>query len=299
MDELVLPLKQDRITHQVHACAAFFAVFAALGWLTATPGLVPAFDRAFHRDDFEAGSVFLVVGLGWIAAAVFGYVIYQQVRTLRYSTGLRLTSEGFQFEKHTWAWGEIDDFETVHTGGLLPTNLRVVYTPGTEPGAVAKASAALARVGLDTGWLPNYLPLTFETGVCPSSTSCVSACGFTAIPERKRPRGNQNSANWSPSTVASVNSSTSVPPMTWPTLSMNSASETTGTPISCARFTVKHSGRWRIGVIAGEGGSIGIGQRTRPGSGAQGRMAVSVIGVFFEVADHHSGFPADCSSGCG
>ena len=98
MDELVLPLKQDRITHQVHACAAFFAVFAALGWLTATPGLVPAFDRAIHRDEFEAGSVFLVVGLSWIAAAVFGYVIYQQVRTLRYSTGLRLTSEGFQFE---------------------------------------------------------------------------------------------------------------------------------------------------------------------------------------------------------
>ena len=100
---------------------------------------------------------YVLVASGGIMMLVFGAALVSNLRSLR-SPGLRLTTEGFDLPKHSFAWSDVEDFQFVHGGEGMGDHLRVVYTNGAEQRRPVRRSAVLDRLGQYTA------PLYIRTG---------------------------------------------------------------------------------------------------------------------------------------
>ena len=110
--------------------------------------------------DHDFGYVLVV--LGGIMMLVFGAALVSHLRSLL-SPGLRLTTEGFDLPKYSFAWSDVEDFQFVHGGEGVGDHLRVLYTNGAEQRGPVRRSAVLAKLGQRTA--PLYIGLAdFDTG---------------------------------------------------------------------------------------------------------------------------------------
>jgi len=110
-------------------------------------------------EDHDFG--YVLVASGGIMMLVFGAALVFNLRSPR-SPGLRLTTEGFDLPKHSFAWSDVEDFQFVHGGEGMGDHLRVVYTNGAEQRRPVRRSAVLDRLGQYTA--PLYIRLAdFDT----------------------------------------------------------------------------------------------------------------------------------------
>ncbi|MDT5018260.1 MAG: hypothetical protein QOD39_4420, partial [Mycobacterium sp.] len=126
-------------------CGAFFAAGLAM----AVGGLTNVFAGA-------GGGGMLLAAMGGLCAVIFGLPLLQGLRTLT-SSGLRLTPTGFELNKHSYNWSDIEAFDVVGS------HIRVRRVPGAAFGHDVKTSETLGRLGLYSG--PTYIPRnSFDTG---------------------------------------------------------------------------------------------------------------------------------------
>ena len=66
---------------------------------------------------------YVLVASGGIMMLIFGAALVSYRCSLQ-SPGLRLTTEGFDLPKHSFAWSDVDDFQFVHGGEGMGDHLR-------------------------------------------------------------------------------------------------------------------------------------------------------------------------------
>lgn len=149
MDELVIPVGRTAALLRAVGCACF----AAMGLALMVGGVVVASD---------AGGAVLMSALGGLTAAMFGYVLIQQLGTLR-GGGLRLTAEAMEFDKHRIAWSDVTELRRI---GLNGSHIMVDFRAGSESARAARTSVLLGKCGFYTA--PAYIPArTFDSGDTP------------------------------------------------------------------------------------------------------------------------------------
>ncbi|WP_164478657.1 hypothetical protein [Mycolicibacterium stellerae] len=155
MDELVIPAARGDGVFR----AAVTGCFVVIGLSVAVGGVVVA-----TSNGGSAGG-YALVAIGVLVTAVFAVPLAQTIGSL---TGrLRLTSNGFEINKHTLVWSDIEGFDTVggaETGAV--SHLRVRCRADTKQSRALRASSALGRLGYYTA--PAYIPVgAFDTGGAP------------------------------------------------------------------------------------------------------------------------------------
>ena len=127
----------------------FVAVMAVLFFVVVAVG-IPLLLSDYHDPVLW---LTIVMGLIWVfVTAGSGFGAYLAVRAL-WSRGLLLTENGFTFNKHAWAWADIESFERK-------------LVPGGEGGQVW-ALIAVYRPDRPTPSAPSRMPFgftEFETG---------------------------------------------------------------------------------------------------------------------------------------
>jgi hypothetical protein len=155
MDELVIPAARGDAVFRV----AVTGCFVMIGLSVAVGGVVAA-----TANGGSAGG-YLLMAIGILVTAVLGVPLAQTIGSL---TGpLRLTSNGFEINKHTYAWSDIEGFDAVggtETGTV--SHLRLRCRADTKQSRALRASSALGRLGYYTA--PAYIPAgAFDTGGVP------------------------------------------------------------------------------------------------------------------------------------
>lgn len=152
MDELVIPVNRANGVFGMVATTPFLLAGLAMvvgGFITASGGE-------------DGGYVAALVGV--LATLVFGYAWVRSLRTVRAPGRIRLTPDGFELYQHSFAWTDVEDFQTVRIGGDSPvTFVKVLWAPSAKQHPAIRRSAKLEKFGQSTA--PSYLQVdVFDTG---------------------------------------------------------------------------------------------------------------------------------------